>query len=149
MVALYASAGPELTHYELDVEAGTLQKKGAVTVPADIQYVWPHANKQICYVSSSDSVPSSVIPGGRAGTEHHITAFKVAADGSLSKHGEALRLPQRPVHHSLDIPSRHILVAFNRPSGLRVYAINADGTPGAEVPQAQAPECGIFAHQVR
>ena len=49
---------------------------------------------------------------------------------------------------SLDNESRHILVAFNIPSSLRVYRINKDFAPGEEVPQASM-DCGIYAHQVR
>ena len=48
-----------------------------------------------------------------------------------------------------DIPTEHILVAFNNPSGICVYRINCDGTPGAEVGQPEAVDPGIFAHQVR
>jgi 6-phosphogluconolactonase len=47
-----------------------------------------------------------------------------------------------------DIPSEHVLVAFNNPSAIRVYRINVDGTPGAEVTQGSL-DPGIFAHQVR
>jgi 6-phosphogluconolactonase (cycloisomerase 2 family) len=49
---------------------------------------------------------------------------------------------------SLDKESRHILVAFNIPSSVRVYRINKDFAPGEEVPQASM-DCGIYAHQVR
>lgn len=39
-------------------------------------------------------------------------------------------------------------MAFNNPSGVRVYRIKQDFTPGDEV--AQGPiDAGIFAHQVR
>ena len=50
---------------------------------------------------------------------------------------------------STDIPSAHILVAFNNPSALRVYRINKDFTPGEEVRQPGPMNAGIFAHQVR
>jgi len=48
-----------------------------------------------------------------------------------------------------DIPSEHLLVAFSNPSALRVYRINADATPGAEVGQREPIDPGIYAHQVR
>ncbi|HZK92300.1 MAG TPA: beta-propeller fold lactonase family protein [Stellaceae bacterium] len=54
-----------------------------------------------------------------------------------------------PIHMATDIPSEHVLVAFNNPSAIRVYRINGDGTPGAEVPQLGTIDPGIFAHQVR
>ncbi|HEV2187984.1 MAG TPA: beta-propeller fold lactonase family protein, partial [Stellaceae bacterium] len=55
----------------------------------------------------------------------------------------------RPIHMATDIPSEHVLVAFNNPSAIRVYRINADFTAGAEVAQPNAIDPGIFAHQVR
>ena len=149
MISLYASVGPELTHYHLDVEAGTLARKASVRAPQDIQYIWPHVSKQTLYVASSDSMPKSAAPDRPPGTQHHITAFKVAADGALSPHGKSMLLPSRPVHISTDIPSKHVLAAFNSPSGLTVYGINADGTLGGEVSRAKPADCGIFAHQVR
>ena len=47
-----------------------------------------------------------------------------------------------------DIPSEHVLVAFNNPPDIRVYRINADATLGAEVVQPPGIAPGIFPHQV-
>ena len=66
-----------------------------------------------------------------------------------SPHGDPIALPTRPIHMTLDISSEHILVAFSNPSGLRVYRINVDATPGAEVVQPETVDPGIYAHQVR
>lgn len=145
MISLYASVGANLTHYHLDVDAGTLTKQATIALPQDIQYVWPHASKQYLYVTSSNTVPK-----GPVGTEHHLTALKIdPSSGALSRHGEAIRLPTRPVHVATDIPSTHALVAFTVPSALRVYSIKPDGTLGGEVAQSGAIDAGIFAHQVR
>ncbi len=144
-VALYANVGPELTHYDVDVEGAALTRRATVTLPAGVQYAWPHANRRILYVASSSSASGY----GPAGTEHHVTAFRIdPATGALSKHGEAIRLPTRPIHITTDIPSEYLLVAFNNPSALRVYRINQDLTPGEEVKQAPM-DAGIFAHQTR
>ena len=70
-VALYAAVGPELTHWEVDVEGAALTRRGAVTLPANIHYAWPHASGRFLYVASSDSA-SGV--GGVVGTKHHVTA---------------------------------------------------------------------------
>jgi len=43
-VALYASIGPELTQYDVDVDSATLTKRNAVTLPANVHYVRPHAS---------------------------------------------------------------------------------------------------------
>ena len=97
------------------------------------------------------SRPAAVLPGyGAAGTEHHVTAFRIdPGSGALTPHGAPIRLPTRPIHMSTDIPSENILVAFNNPSAVRVYRINKDFTPGEEVAQPGPIDAGIFAHQVR
>src|SRR5262245_63676213 len=56
-VALYASVGPTLTHYEVDVPGAELGRRGSVTLPANVQYAWPHASRQFLYVASSNSAP--------------------------------------------------------------------------------------------
>jgi 6-phosphogluconolactonase (cycloisomerase 2 family) len=145
-VALYANVGPELTHYDVDVANAALIKREAVTLPAGVQYVWPHASRRYLYVASSSSASGY----GKAGTEHHVTAFSVdPATGALRPHGAAIRLPTRPIHISTDIPSEYLLLAFNNPSAVRVYRINGDFTPGEEVMQPGPIDAGIFAHQVR
>jgi 6-phosphogluconolactonase len=145
-VALYANVGPDLTHYDVDVAGAVLTKRATVTLPAGVQYAWPHVSRRYLYVATSSSASGY----GPAGTEHHVTAFRIdPATGALTKHGEAIRLPTRPIHMTTDIPSENILVAFNNPSALRVYRINPDFTPGEEVKQPGPIDAGIFAHQVR
>src|SRR6267142_3712290 len=144
-VALYANVGADLTHYDVDVPGAALTRQGTVTLPASVQYAWPHASRRYLYVASSSSAPGY----GAAGTEHHVTAFRIdPASGALSAHGASIRLPTRPIHMSTDIPSEHILVAFNNPSAVRVYRVNKDFTPGEEVAQPGPIDAGIFAHQV-
>jgi 6-phosphogluconolactonase (cycloisomerase 2 family) len=146
VLALYANVGAELTHYDVDVAGATLTRRETVTLPAGVQYAWPHASRRYLYVATSSSASGY----GPAGTEHHVTALRIdPASGALSKHGEAIPLPTRPIHMCTDIPSEHLLVAFNNPSALRVYRINPDFTPGAEVKQPGPTDAGIFAHQVR
>jgi 6-phosphogluconolactonase len=144
-VALYANVGADLTHYDVDVDKMTLTPRETVTVPARVQYAWPHASRRYLYVASSNTVPGTSI----VGTEHHVTAFAIdPATGALKKHGEAIRLPTRPIHLSTDIPSDNILVAFSNPSSVRVYRVNKDFTPGEEVAQPGPIDAGIYAHQV-
>ncbi len=145
-VALYANVGADLTHYDVDVAGAALIKQATVTLPAGVQYAWPHASRRYLYVATSSSASGY----GPAGTEHHVTAFRIdPASGALTRHGEPIRLPTRPIHMCTDIPSENILVAFNNPSALHVYRINKDFTPGEEVKQPGAIDAGIFAHQVR
>lgn len=145
-VFLYANVGAELTHYDVDVDDATLTRRDTVTLPANVQYAWPHASRHFLYVATSDSASGM----GPAGDKHHVTALRInPASGALTQHGEPIPLPTRPIHMATDIPSRFILVAFNNPSALRVYRVNEDGTPGAEVAQPGPVDAGIFAHQVR
>ena len=146
-VALYASVGPELTHYEVDVEGAALMRRGTVSLPANVHYAWPHASRRFLYVASSNSASGI---GGVVGDKHHVTALAIdSTTGVLAPHGAPIPLPTRPIHMTTDIPAEHILVAFSNPSGLCVYRINRDGTPGAEVGQPEAVYPGIYAHQVR
>jgi 6-phosphogluconolactonase (cycloisomerase 2 family) len=145
-VGLYANVGADLTHYDVDVAGAELIKRETVTLPAGVQYAWPHASRRYLYVASSSSAPGY----GTQGTEHHVTALAIdPASGALTRHGEPIRLPARPIHISTDIPSENMLVAFNNPSAVRVYRINKDATPGEEVKQPGLIDAGIFAHQVR
>lgn len=144
-LALYANVGSSLTRYEVDVDRAELTARESVRVPAGVQYCWPDRDGHHLYVASSSGVPGHE----RAGNAHHVTAFRIdPASGALAQVGEPLPLPARPIHLTLDLESRHILVAFNNPSAIRVYRLNTDLTPGEEVPQG-AINAGIYAHQVR
>src|SRR5215468_10627965 len=145
-VALYANVGADLTRYDVDVAGAELTKRETVTLPAAVQYAWPHVSRRYLYVATSSSAPGY----GTQGTEHHITAFAIdSASGVLTPHGAPIKLPTRPIHISTDIPSEYLLVAFNNPSAVRIYRINKDFTPGEEVQQPGPIDAGIFAHQVR
>ena len=143
-LAVYASVGPELVQYDLDGDAATLVKRGSVTLPGNVRYVWPHASRQYLYVVASNGGP------GMAGDRHTATAFRIdPASGGLTQHGDSVALPSRPIHASTDIPSTHLLTAYNNPSNLTVHRINDDGTIGAPVEQPGPTDAGIYAHQVR
>ncbi len=141
---LYASVGADLIHFDMDADAAILTRRGAVTLPANVQYVWPHASRHFLYAASSDSASGM----GRAGTNHRVSAFRVGATGELTPHGASIPLPHRPIHMATDMPSANILVAFNNPPQLGVYRIAPDGTPGAAVPQPVDTDPGIFPHQI-
>lgn len=144
---LYASVGPELTHYDVDIEKAELTRRDTITLPANIHYAWPHISGRYLYVASSDSDAGI---GGFVGTNHYISALRIdPASGDLSPHGPPIRLPTRPIHLSSDTASHYLLAAFSNPSGLRVYRVKPDATPGDEVAQVEAIDPGIYAHQVR
>src|SRR5215470_8867993 len=143
----YASVGPALTLYHLDVEKAALSRQGTVLLPANVQYAWPHPSAHFLYVASSSGGPGS---GGAQGTEHYLTALRVdPASGALQVHGPSASLPSRPIHMSLDRTGAYALTAYNNPSGATVHRINAAGTVGEEVKQTASLDGGIYGHQVR
>jgi 6-phosphogluconolactonase len=143
---LYRSVGEELHHFDVDVEAASLTQRGTVTVPAGVQYVWPHPSRQYLYAASSNRGPGATSTTGDA---HHLTAFRVdAASGALHPHGEPVPLPWRAIHMSLDRTGNFALTAYNLPSSVSVHRINGDGTIGALVQQPELLDTGIYAHQI-
>jgi 6-phosphogluconolactonase len=143
---LYRSVGEELHHFDVDVEAASLTQRGTVTVPAGVQYVWPHPSRQYLYAASSNRGPGAT---RTTGDTHHLTAFRVdAATGALHPHGEPVPLPWRAIHMSLDRTGNFALTAYNVPSGVSVHRINGDGTIGALVQQPAPLDTGIYAHQI-
>ena len=89
----YASTGPQLTLFGVDVAEAALEKRSTVVLPANVQYAWPHPSKRYLYVVSSDGGP------GVAGTTHVANAFRIdPRSGSLQPHGEPQSLPSRPIH---------------------------------------------------
>jgi 6-phosphogluconolactonase len=139
----YASVGPVLRFFDVDVEGATLTERGATTLPANIQYVWPHPSRHTLYAVSSNGGP------GLAGDKHRANALAVdPATGALRPHGDAASLPSRPIHVSVNASGRYLLTAYNNPSGLTVHRLNADGTIGAPVAQPADLDTGIYAHQI-
>jgi 6-phosphogluconolactonase len=140
----YASTGPQLTLFGLDVAEAGLEKRNAVVLPANVQYAWPHPSKRCLYVVSSDGGP------GVAGTTHRANAFRTdPVSGSLQSHGEPQSLPSRPIHVSVDASGEYLLTAYNAPSSVCVHRLNADGSIGEAVHQGDKLDVGIYAHQIR
>src|SRR5580704_2673486 len=130
----YASVGPALSLYHVDLDKATLSRQGSVMLPANIQYVWRHPSANILYVASSNGSPGS---GGTKGDKHDLSALRIdPGSGTLAPHGSPAALRSRPIHMSLDRAGAHALVAYNNPSSVSVHRINADGTIGDEIKQA-------------
>ena len=140
----YASTGPQLTLFGVDVAQAALEKRGTVVLPANVQYAWPHPSKRYLYVVSSDGGP------GVSGTTHVANAFRIdPRSGSLQSHGEPQSLPSRPIHVSVDASGEYLLTAYNAPSNVAMHRLNADGSIGEAVHQADKLDTGIYAHQIR
>jgi 6-phosphogluconolactonase len=100
----YASVGPELALFDLDVDGAALNKRGSVTLPANIQYAWPHPSRHYLYVVSSNGGP------GVAGDKHYANALSIdASTGTLRPHGAPAALPSRPIHTSIDRKGEYLL----------------------------------------
>ena len=140
-VSVYAAIGPDLTQFSLDVDAAVLTPRATLTLPCGVQYAWRHDSLPLIYVACSDGGL------GKTGTRHFLCTLTIAADGTLALLGEPIALRWRPVHVSTDTPTRFVLLAYNAPSGVTVFRINADGTVGDEVVQEQF-ELACTAHQV-
>jgi 6-phosphogluconolactonase len=139
----YVSIGPELALYDIDVDSFALTERSTVTLPANIQYVWPHPSRRCLYVVSSNGGP-----GGLIGDTHRANALAIdPATGALQHHGPAASLPSRPIHASVDASGEFLFTAYNTPSNVTVHRLNADGTIGAEVAQSRL-DTGIYAHQI-
>jgi 6-phosphogluconolactonase (cycloisomerase 2 family) len=139
----YSSVGAVLTLYDVDVEQAALMQRSTVTLPANIQYAWPHPSRRFLYVVSSTGGP------GLAGDKHYASTLAIdPATGALRPHGDPAALPSRPIHASVDANGRYLLVAHNAPSAITVHRINADGTLGAAVAQRDGLDTGIYAHQI-
>jgi 6-phosphogluconolactonase len=139
----YTGVGPELSLYDVDVADAALHKRSTVTLPANIQYAWPHPSKRYLYVVSSSGGP------GVAGDKHVANAFRVdPASGALEPHGEPQMLPSRPIHTSVDRAGEYLLTAYNNPSNVTVHRIKGDGTLGDQVSQPGKVDAGIYGHQV-
>ena len=143
----YSAIGPELTPYTVDVDKAELSKLASVSTQANIQYAWPHPSKRYLYVVSSSGGPAA---GDVTGSIHTANAFVInPADGTLKPHGDVVKLATRPIHASIDMSGKYLLVAYNNPSSLSVHRIKADGTIGDKVEQPDKLDTGIFAHQIR
>ena len=140
----YASTGPELALFDVDVGDAALQRRSTVTLPANVQYAWPHPSKRYLYVVSSSGGP------GVGGTTHLASAFRIdPLSGALAPHGEPQSLPSRPIHTSVDRSGEYQLTAYNAPSNVTVHRISGDGSIGKPISQPDKLDAGIYGHQIR
>ncbi|HKA38358.1 MAG TPA: beta-propeller fold lactonase family protein [Burkholderiales bacterium] len=143
--AFYQSVGDRLTHWDVDVDNAALTQRAGISLPSNVQYVWPHPSRKYLVVSTSDAASGNAPNPGKV---HRLCAVRVDAGGALALHGEPAPLPQRPIHNSVDASGAYALTCYNNPSNLTVHRINADGTIDVLVQQSSKVDVGIFAHQI-
>jgi len=132
-----------MTHWDVDAGSATLTPRASITLPSNVQYVWP--SRQHLYVSTTDAASGNA---PNPGTVHRLCAVRVDGSGALQLHGEPQALGQRPIHNCVDRAGAFVLTAYNSPSNVTVHRINSDGTVGERVQQSAKVDVGIFAHQV-
>ena len=148
-VVLFASVGPELTEYEVDVAGARLIRKSSVPLPANVIEAVARPLGKYLYVAWSDR---SIAPDGSVsrGTRHGLSAFRIdPISGALTPQGAPASLPSRPFHLTTDADGSHVLVAYIDPSGVTVHRVEADGSVGATVEPESPLDVGVYAHQVR
>ena len=146
ITVLYASVGPRLLQYRVDLAAGSLELFGELKLPDIVQYAWADSRRTHLYAACSDGAP----PPAPAGSNHRLVAMRIdPATGALAIVGRQAVLPGRAVHLTLDATDRHALVAYNNPPGATVHAIAGDGTLEADTGQAQEMDFGHYPHQIR
>ena len=140
---LYSAVDEVLTSYEIDLPSATLARQSSITLPAKVQYVWPHPSLPVLYVSTSNGGPRV------ASDFNHLSALRIGADGALSAWGAPVPLRKRAVHMCVDAGGRFAINAHNFQKGdLSVHALAADGSVLAEIPQDPGVDFGAYPHQV-
>jgi len=143
-VVLYSAVDDELTHYDVDVDAATLTRRGSIRVPSCVQEGWAHPSRQYLYLTTSNRGP------GLKADVNHVSAWRIdPATGALAPHGQPMPLPHRAVNVCIDPSGNFAINAHNLPkSGLTIHRINRDGTLGSEVQQPAGLDFGPYPHQV-
>jgi 6-phosphogluconolactonase len=148
MTNLYASIGEQLVHYEVDVAGAELIRRNAVTLPANVQYVWPHPSGSYLYVATSDRVR------GTLGENHDLTIFRIANDGTLHS-VNTLPLPYRPIHMTVDATGKWAAATYNYldstrgPGTVHVYRIRDEGALLEPMAPHHNLDAGMYPHQAR
>ena|SRR5262249_53998379 len=65
-VALYANVGADLTHYDVDVAGAALTRRATVTLPAGVQYAWPHVSRRATYPHGRTYKDQGAAPSARS-----------------------------------------------------------------------------------
>src|SRR5689334_22003524 len=143
-VMLYSAVDDEVTHYDVDVDAATLTRRGSLRVPSYVQEGWAHPSRKYLYVTTSNRGT------GLKADVNHVSAYRIdPASGALAPHGQPMPLPHRAVNVCVDPSGKFAINAHTLPqSGLTIHRINGDGTLGSEVRQPAGLHFGPYPHQV-
>ncbi len=142
---LYGALGAEMGAYSINLDTAELTLEQTTKLPAGMQYAWPNKARTLMYFVTSDSGPMQKVKL----PNHYIQVYKLLKSGALEAYGDAIKLSNRPLHCSLDIAEKHLLVAYNDPAELTIHRVLPDGKIGEQVKQQVPLDFGITPHQVR
>ena len=138
---LYIGSGPEITWYDVDVDAADIAERGSLRLPGNAGGGWPHPSREFLYVTTNQQ--------GQRGGMAQINALRIdPADGALSLHG-APAGPSVGGSICVDNDGTHVYAVSTRLPTIDAFRINADATLGVAIPQAPDIDVGVFTHQVR
>jgi 6-phosphogluconolactonase (cycloisomerase 2 family) len=155
---LYANAGVELNVFNMDTTSGALTLASSVALPELLQFAEFDSTHKHLYAgvgASTDPTWSfhafSIDPASGALTE--IPAQDGGASGDAGDAGlTGVTSPNgRIINLTLSRDDKYLLAVHNVTKAYTVFALNADGTIGARVPQADGGDVDIgnFVHQIR
>src|SRR2546428_3457540 len=111
-VALYANIGADLTHYDVDVAGAVLTKRATISLPAGVQYAWPHVSRRYLYVATSSSASGY---GPAALLHHHPPVVIEPPPGTRTQHWGATPAAPPAIPNTTGTPSQNTLVAVHKP----------------------------------
>lgn len=141
----YGALGPEMGAYSINLDTAELTLEQTIKLPAGMQYAWPNKARTLMYFVTSDAGPMQKVKL----PNHYIQVYKLLKNGQLEAYGDAIKLGNRPLHCSLDIAEKNLLVAYNDPAELTIHRVLPDGKIGEQVQQKVPLDFGITPHQVR
>lgn len=141
-LVLHLAVGPHLSCLRVDRDSLALHEISRLTLPAPIQYVWPHPSRNLLYVACSNR------PIAKADNLHRLATVEVDDDNGRMRLLAEVPLPTRPIHLSLDAQARQVLVVYNAPSRITLHPVDDGGLAGPACALRPEPGVGVFPHQV-
>ncbi len=153
---LYSSSGSALNVFDINPSNGTLTLKPTLTqtLPQILQFADFDSQEKYFYVGATTEPASylyafSIDPASGGLTPIGAVADGGAADGGntqgvVSPNGGVINL-------TLSRDDKYLLTVHNVTRAYSVFSLGADGTIGAQVPQADGGDMniGAFVHQIR
>ena len=133
-----ASVGSQLHIYDLD--GGGARLSYSISLDDAVQYGCVNAATKTVYFATSDGGPYN------SGSRNLLHALALPARGKpYAPICDAVVLPSRAIHVSLDAKREHVIVTFNKPAAFEVYGLDARGCPSTRTHTRK--DLGVGPHQ--